>query len=120
MNNNWYGNGNGYGNGYGNGNGNTPMMNGISMATNMFNSLSNSQAGLVSYSKDLEKLDASITDLIQYTLKTHFCNKGVLSIDKLEKYLLNMVEQICSDADHTAAVYSKFIKYNISKPFQVI
>ena len=98
-------------NGYGNGNGNGWMN------SNEYKQIMRMSAP---YAKDIEKLKMSIADLMQYTLKTHFCKKGVLSIDKLETYLLNMVEQICSGTGHTATVYDKFVKYNISKPFQFI
>lgn len=73
-----------------------------------------------SNAKQLEQLEMSVMALMQYTLKTYYCKDGVLSIDNVEKYLINMVEQICSDNDYTPRVYSDFVKYNIYKPFSII
>lgn len=72
-----------------------------------------------SNTKQLQLLEMSVIDLMQYTLKTYFCKNGVLSIDNIEKYLLNMVEQICSE-NNISRVYGDFIKYNIHKPFSLL
>lgn len=72
-----------------------------------------------SNTKQLQPLEMSVIDLMQYTLKTYFCKNGVLSIDNIEKYLLNMVEQICSE-NNISRVYGDFIKYNIHKPFSLL
>jgi hypothetical protein len=60
----------------------------------------------------------NIRDIIEHTLHNHFCKDGVLLFKDVIKYLINIINMICSNKDSTIDNITKTASYYLFKPLE--
>ena len=73
-----------------------------------------------SMSKEYNQLDNTYIDLIYYIVQSFFCKDGIVLLDKLEIYLIKVINSICSKSDNTIDKLENGIQYIVRKPLSYL
>jgi hypothetical protein len=62
----------------------------------------------------------NLRDSLSHVLTSYFCEDGKLLVNELKKYLVNVVNQICSDNDSTFSNIADTASYYLFKPMEYL
>jgi hypothetical protein len=71
-------------------------------------------------SNDYTQLDDAYAGLMQYIVNRFFCKDGIVLLDKLENYLINVINSVCSKSDNTIDKLENGIQYAVQKPLSYL
>jgi hypothetical protein len=70
--------------------------------------------------EEYNQLDDAYTDLMYYIVKTFFCKDGIILLDKLEDYLIKIINSVCSKSDNPIDKLENGIQWGIKKPLSYL